>query len=113
MSGYLPSYSQLVSGSVSSTTSATVTLIAAPSEGPICLSSLQLGRTDANSNPIVVTFNDLASTPLVVPSPTSGGGIRDVVFDAPLLWPNQTAVTFQTSLGVTTLFASAQGFLKN
>lgn len=113
MSGYLPSYSQLVTGSVSATTSATTTLIAAPSLGAFCMSGLQLGRTDANSNPVVVTLNDLASTPIVVPSPTSGGGVRDVVFDAPLLWASTTAVTFQTSLGVTTLFAAAQGFLKN
>ena len=113
MSGYLPSHSQLVTGAGSATTTAATILIAQPSGGAICVSSLQLGRTDAGASALVVTLNDTANTALVLPPQADGGRIRDIVFDAPLLVLPQTALTFQASAGVTTLFASAQGFLKN
>lgn len=112
MSGYLPSYSQSVQGAASTVSAVATTLIAAPSEGAICVSSLQLGRTDAGAAAITVAFNDLASTIFVLPSTTSGGGIRDFTFDAPLVCSAQQALTFQASSAVTTLFASAQGYLK-
>lgn len=113
MSGYLPSYSQSVTGAASATTTAATTLIAAPSMGAICVTSLQLGRTDAGAAAITVALNDPAATVLVVPPQADGGGIRDIVFDAPIVLPPLTALTFAASAGVTTLFASAQGFLKN
>jgi hypothetical protein len=113
MSGYLPSYSQLVTGAANTTGATTVTLIPAPDMGAICVSSLQLGRTDAGATSITVTLSDVSSTVLVVPPVANGGGVRDVVFDAPLLLANKAALTFQASAGVSTLYASAQGFLKN
>ena len=112
MSGYLPSYSQSVVGAASATTTAATTLIAQPSEGAICVASLQLGRTDAGATAITVALNDAVATTLVVP-PLADGCQNNAVFDAPLVLPPQTALTFAASAGVTTLFASAQGFLKN
>ena len=112
MSGYLPSYSELVTGSASTTSGAVTTLISAPSEGAICVSGLQLGRTDAGGA-ITVTLNDTVASSFVLPASSNGGGVRDIVFDAPLLVAPKTALTFVASSGINALLATAQGFLKN
>jgi hypothetical protein len=112
MSGILPELHQIVTGAASTTGTGVTTLIAAPSEGGICVSSLQLGRTDTATTPLTVTLNDTAGTVIVVPpGGVASPGVREIVFDAPLLVANKAALTFTSSAGVTTLYASAQGFL--
>lgn len=110
MSGHRVQEHQSVSGAAIATDTGVHTLIAAPSMGKLCITSLQVGRTDAGTTPITVTLNDLAGTVLVIDNPGSGRSIP-FVFDTPLIWPLKTAATFQSSAGVTTLYASAQGFL--
>lgn len=110
MSGILPEMHQCLSGAASATDTSTMTVIAAPDTGRLCVTSLQLGRNDAGTTAITVTLNDAKATVLVVPN-SGGGGSVPVVFDTPLILPAKTALTAKASSGVTTLFVSAQGFL--
>jgi hypothetical protein len=112
MSAYLPSYSQAVAGAASTSAGTATTLIAAPSEGAICIASLQLGRTDAGASAQTVALNDPSTTVFVLPPQADGGGIRDIVFDAPIVMPAKTALTFQVNSAVNAVFASAQGYLR-
>ena len=110
MSGILPPLHQHVNGAASATTTAATTLIAAPSAGRLCVSALQLCRNDAGTTPITITLNDGAGTVLGLPN--AGNGKSDpYVFDAPIILPAKQALTFQASSAITTVFASAQGFI--
>ena len=113
MSGILPTLFQLVSGAGSTSGTGALTLIAAQSGGGMCISSLQLGRTDSGASALTVTLNDTANTVFVLPPQADGGGVLPLVFDAPLVVSNNTALTVTVSSGVSTFFASAQGFLRN
>ena len=111
MSGFNPVDYQTVSGTGSATNTAATTIIAAPSEGCINVASLQLGRTDAGTTPITVTLNDSAGTVLVLDNAGNGKSIP-FVFDVPLVLAAKTALTMAASTGVSTLYGSAQGFLR-
>jgi hypothetical protein len=110
MSGILPELHKVVNGAASATDTNPHTLIAAPDVGRLCITSMQLGRTDNGTTPITVTLSDPASTVLVVPG-TANGESLPFVFDTPLVLAPKTALTMTASSGVTTLFGSAQGFV--
>lgn len=112
MSGVLHGLKQIVGGSVTASSTAAQTLIAAPSEGAICITSMQLGRSDTGSSAgLILTFNDVNSTQMLLDNAGFGRSLP-IVFDAPLVFPNKTAATFTCSAAITTTFASAQGYLR-
>lgn len=111
MGGMRPQENQAVSGSVTASTTAATTLIKAPDMGSIDLFSLQLGRTDTGTAALTITLNDTAATVLVLDNPGTGRSLP-FVFEAPLAFAAGAAVTIQASAGVTTLFASGQGYLR-
>jgi hypothetical protein len=111
MSGILPSIFNVVNGAANVSSTSATTVISAPSEGAVHLTSLQLGRTDNVATAIFVTMNDLNSTPLAVPG-SVGGGVVSYVFDSPLVFANKTAVTVTPSSAVNALLIGAQGFLR-
>lgn len=110
MSGMLPEIHRVVNGATSTTTSTAATLIAAPDIGKLCITSLQLGRTDTGVAPITVTLNDTVSSVFVLPASSASGVGANFVFDTPLVWAPLTKATLTPSSAVTTLFAAAQGF---
>lgn len=114
MSGMTPDRFPVATGAASVTDTTTTTLIAAPDSGHLCITSLQLGRSDAGQTAITVTLNDTKATVLVLPGgPTANNGASiSFVFDSPLVWANRTAMTMKASSGVSTLFGSAQGFTR-
>jgi hypothetical protein len=73
------------------------------------ITGIQLGRTDAGTTAITVTFNDSASTVVVLPGLT-GGATTNFSFHVPLATAAATAFTFTCSSGVTTAYCSAQGY---
>lgn len=104
--------SNLVSGSVTSTGTGATTVIAAPSgTRRLYIKSMQIGRTDAGSSPLIVTLNDDAATVLVVP--VAAAGPIAPVFLKPLTVAAATALTATSGTGVTTLYITAQGFSGN
>lgn len=111
MGGMLPELHKVANGSTSSTSSSAATLISAPDLGRLYVASAQFGRTDANSNAIVVTLNDTVTTQLVVPNPQGVGYVQTYVFDSPLQLTPKTALTMTPNSAVTTLFGAAQGFV--
>jgi hypothetical protein len=111
MSGMRPQENQVATGAAAITTTAATTLIAAPDFGRIDLFSLQLARTDSGTAALQVTVSDLKSTVLVLDNPGTGRSIP-FVFEAPLQFAVKAAVTLQASVGVTTLFASGQGYIR-
>lgn len=110
MSGILPERHKVAGGAASATDNTAHMLIAAPDLGKLCITSLQLGRTDAGTSAITVTLNDNAATVLVLENAGNGRSIP-FVFDTPIMLANKTPLTFQASTGVSTLYASAQGFV--
>jgi hypothetical protein len=103
-----------VSGSGSGTDTAAHTIIAAPSVTGwrFYINSAQCGRTDAGTSASRVTFNDDASTVVVLPNAGNGGG-SNVVFSVPLTVPRTTAFTMTSSASISTVYCNAQGFLAN
>jgi hypothetical protein len=116
--GMMPAHAQarldnLVSGSASATGTGATQIIAAPTTTRrIYVTSVQCGRNDAGTSAIFATLNDNASTVVVVPN-SGGGGGSNMTFPSPLTVPAATALTFQASSGVTTLYCNAQGYTGN
>lgn len=99
-----------VRGSGNSTGTGATTIIGSQGAGiTMRISSAQCARTDAGTTAVFVTFNDSASTVMVVPN-TGGGGGNNMVFQIPLLVAANTAFTFTDSSGITTMYCNAQGF---
>src|SRR6516165_938887 len=74
----------LVGGAASSSSNTAVTIISAPSgTRRIYVTAAQCGRTDAGTSAVYVTFNDNASTILVLASGGGGGG-NNMVSVSPL-----------------------------
>jgi hypothetical protein len=73
------------------------------------VTDIEIARTDTGAAPIVVTLNDTASTPIIVPN-AGNGGVVEKTFATPLHWAANTAVTCTSGTAVTTLYCSAQGF---
>lgn len=71
------------------------------------ITGLQLGRTDAGASAITVTCNDSASTVFIVPS----GGASNIVLQTPLVTAAATAFQITSGTSVSTLYASAQGYV--
>jgi hypothetical protein len=69
------------------------------------------GRNDAGASAIFVTFNDNASTVMVLPN--SGGGGNNMMFPSPLMVPAATAFKFTASNSTSTVYCNAQGFTGN
>ena len=111
----LPGYAASVLGAGSTTTNTAFNIITFNSgwnaNYHIYVNAVQCGRTDAGTSAITVTFNDTASTVMVVPA--SHGGY--VTFNSPstLDVAANTNFTGTASSGVTTLYCSAQGFVAN
>jgi hypothetical protein len=100
----------MVRGSNTSTGTSAVTILSAGGASvKTYVTDVECGRTDAGTSPILVTFNDSASTPLVVPNAGSGGG-HDKTFNVPLVTAANTAFTFTPSSATTTVYCAAQGF---
>lgn len=96
-----------VRGKVTSTDTGAHTVIAAGSgTDKTYITSLQMGRTDSGTTPIVVTLSDDQSTPIVVPP----GGATNITFPVPLVTAAATAFTITSGTAVTTLYAAAQGY---
>jgi hypothetical protein len=114
MSAIMPEIHPLKSGAVTTTTSTAATLIAAPSVGRLCVTSMQLSRTDQSASAITVTMNDTASSvfvlPGVAPANSAAGSTLPLVFDSPLVWAPLTAATIKPSAAVSSLYVTAQGF---
>ena len=85
--------------------------VAAPSGARVnYITAAQCGRTDAGTSAIYVTFNDDASTIMVLPN-SGGGGGNNMTFPSPLMVAG--AFKFTASSGVSTLYCNAQGFTGN
>jgi hypothetical protein len=103
----------LVSGSASATTTAATTIIAAPTATRlIYITGVQCGRTDVGTTASSVTFNDDASTVMVLPN-SGNGGANNMVFPRPLMVPAATAFKFTSSGSISTVYCNAQGFTGN
>jgi hypothetical protein len=75
----------LISGSASATGTSQTTIIAAPSGTRVnYITAVQCGRTDTGTSAIFVTFNDDASTVMVLPN-SGGGGGSNMTFPNPLM----------------------------
>jgi hypothetical protein len=108
-----PPTSNLVSGAANATGTSQTTIIAAPTATRrIYVTGAQCGRNDAGTSAIFVTFNDNASTIMVLPN-SGGGGGNNMVFASPLTVPAATAFTFTASAGTSTVYCNAQGFTGN
>jgi hypothetical protein len=100
----------MVRGAASTTGTGATTLIAAGGASiKTYITDIECGRTDAGTSAITVTFNDSASTVLVLPN-SGGGGGNVKAFNVPLVTAANTAFTFTAGTGVTTLYCAAQGF---
>lgn len=99
-----------VQGSATSTSTGAITVIASAGTGlKNYITSVQLGRSDAGTTPVTITFNDSASTVVVLPGLT-GGSTLPITFPVPLATAAATAFKFTCSSGVTTAYCSAQGY---
>lgn len=99
-----------VTGAASATGTGATTIISAGAAGiKNYITSVQCGRDDAGTTAIRVTFNDAASTPLVLPN-TGGGGGNNVTFPVPIATAAATAFQFTSSAGTTTVRCNAQGY---
>jgi hypothetical protein len=112
----LPGYAASVSGAAS-TTSTTAANIIAFGAGwnttyGIHINGIQCARTDTGTSAIKVTFNDTASTVMVLPN-SGGGGGNAMVFVSPLQVAADTAFTMTISTNTSTVYCSAQGFVAN
>jgi hypothetical protein len=74
------------------------------------VTDIECFRTDAGTSPIVLTFNDSASTPFVLPASSSNGSGVVKSFLTPLVTAAATAFTVTSGTAVTTLYCSAQAF---
>ncbi len=97
-----------VRGTVTSTDTSAHTIIASAG-GSLknYITGLQIGRTDAGATAIIVTCNDSASSVFVIPS----GGATNLVFNVPLVTAAATAFQITSGTSVSTLYASAQGYV--
>jgi hypothetical protein len=112
----LPGYAASVSGATSTTSTAAATIIAFGAGWNttygIHVNGIQCGRTDAGTSAIRITFNDSASTVMVLPN--SGGGSASIdFFTSPLQVAADTNFTMTLSANTTTVYCSAQGFVAN
>ena len=98
----------MVRGTATSTDTSAHTIIASAG-GSLknYITGVQCGRTDAGSSALTITFNDSASTVLILPA----GGATNVVFNTPLATAAATAFQFTFGTGVTTGYCSAQGYV--
>lgn len=99
-----------VTGTGNGTSTAAITMKAAQGAGiKLYATDIEIQRSDTGTTPIVVTLNDSASTPFVIPNAGSGG-VVEKSFETPLQWAANTAATCTASVGVTTLYCNFQGF---
>ena len=99
-----------VSGTVTGTDTTLRTIIGAPATtGFAHITGVQCARDDAGTTAIHVTLNDSASTPIILPN-NGGGGGNNPVFTTPLVVAVNTALKFQASASITTVYCSAQGY---
>ena len=101
----------VLTGSASTTGSSATTLIAAQGASvKIYVRSVQCFRTDSATTTAYVTLNDTnttgSGTTIVLPA----GGGSNPWFGATLVVAANTALTFQPSAALTTVFCNAQGF---
>lgn len=97
-------------GTATTTGTGATTLIAAQGASvKIYVTGLECGRTDTGATALTVTLNDSASSVFVVPN-NGGGGGNNISFAAPLALAVNTALTFTSGAGVTSLICSAQGY---
>lgn len=97
----------MVRGTATSTDTSAHTIIASAG-GSLknYITAAQCGRTDAGSSALTITFNDSASTVIVLPA----GGATNIQFPTPLATAAATAFQFTSGTGVSTLYCSAQGY---
>jgi hypothetical protein len=96
--------------STTGTAATAFTGISAPGASiKVYLTDVNCGRSDAGTTAIVVTLNDTSSTPIVIPA-NGGGGGNNKHFLVPLVFAANTAPTFTSGTGVSTLYCDAQGF---
>jgi hypothetical protein len=112
----LPGYAASVSGATSTTSTAAATIVAFGagwnSTYGIHVNAIQCGRSDAGTSAIKVTFNDTASTVMVLPNSGGGGSVSEV-FMSPLQVAADTGFTMSISANTSTVYCSAQGFVAN
>ena len=100
----------MVRGAASATgTGATTVIASAGGSLKNYITDVECGRTDAGSTAAYVTFNDSASTILVLPNGGGGGG-NNKTFNVPIVTAAATAFTFTSSASITTVYCNAQGF---
>ncbi|MFY9836228.1 MAG: hypothetical protein WAK55_07110 [Xanthobacteraceae bacterium] len=108
--------SSVVSGSGSTTTSTAFNIISFGAgwntSYRLYITGVQCGRTDTGTGSLKITFNDAATTVIVLPG-TSGGAQQNVHFGTPLQVAADTNFTGTTSANTTTVYCSAQGLVNN
>jgi hypothetical protein len=111
-----PGYAASITGAASTTSTAADAIITFGggwnTSYKIYVRSIQCGRTDAGTSAIKVTFNDTASTVLVLPN-SGGGSWVTATFPSPLQVAADTNLTMTISTNTTTVYCSAQGFVAN
>jgi hypothetical protein len=102
----------LISGAASATNGGATMIIAAVSPAALGMriTEIQCGRVDAGTTASHVTFNDSASTILVLPNSGGGGTVSANFAASPLIVAANTAFTFTSSASITTVYCNAQGF---
>jgi hypothetical protein len=92
-----------------SQTGTTATTILAAGTNKWYVKSVQCSRDDAGTTAMRVTFNDGATTPMLLPN-NGGGGANNATFDPPLTVTSATAFQFTPSTAITTVRCSAQAY---
>lgn len=99
-----------VSGAASATTTSSTVIVASAGAGlKNYITSLQCGRSDAGTTSVVIAFNDLATTSVVIPNGGGGGG-TNISFPVPLRTSASTSFNFTAATSISTVYCSAQGY---
>jgi hypothetical protein len=111
-----PGFSSSITGSVTTTSSTAVSIIAFsvswPTSERLYIKSLQCSRNDAGTTAVKIALNDSATTTFALPN-SGGGGFVAMTFEQPLVLAADTALTMTASATTTSMFCSAQAFLAN
>ena len=100
----------MVRATASTVGSSAVTLLAAVSGVKFYITDIECSRLDAGTTAVMVTFNDSATTMLVLPNNGGGGGFMKP-FNVPLAMAAANAtLTFAVSANISTVVCAVQGF---
>ncbi len=99
----------MVRGTASTVATTLTNIIASASGFKLYITDVECSRLDAGTTAAFVTFNDNATTLVVLPNNGGGGGFTKS-FETPLVTALGSAFAFTTSVAISTVSCSAQGY---